>query len=136
MGTMDRIKNEAEDLAGKAKETVGKIVGDDEKVAEGRKDQASAGVKNAGEDVKDAASNAKDAAKDALGPPAIRNGSSGVRPARDITVPITLRGSLSWPCGWFCWLLRSSQPSSDSGRRRSGCSSSRSSCSSWAPSAR
>jgi uncharacterized protein YjbJ (UPF0337 family) len=67
MGTMDRIKNEAEDLAGKAKETVGKIVGDDEKVAEGRKDQASAGVKNAGEDVKDAASNAKDAAKDALG---------------------------------------------------------------------
>ena len=35
MGTMDRIKNEAEDLAGKAKETVGKVVGDDDKVAEG-----------------------------------------------------------------------------------------------------
>ena len=67
MGTTDRIKNTAEDLAGKAKEAVGKVTGDDEKVAEGRKDQASAAAKDAGEDVKDAAGNAGEAVKGAFG---------------------------------------------------------------------
>lgn len=54
MGTDDRIKNTAEDLGGKAKEAYGKVTGDDEKVAEGKADQAKADLKNAGEDVKDA----------------------------------------------------------------------------------
>ncbi|SFR69703.1 CsbD-like [Agromyces sp. CF514] len=54
MGIDDRIKNTAEDLGGKAKEAYGKATGDDEKVAEGKADQAKADLKNAGEDVKDA----------------------------------------------------------------------------------
>uniref|UniRef100_A0A942T708 CsbD family protein n=1 Tax=Neobacillus citreus TaxID=2833578 RepID=A0A942T708_9BACI len=53
MGLDDKIKNAAQDLAGKAKEAVGKITNDDEKVADGQKDQAVASVKQTGEDVKD-----------------------------------------------------------------------------------
>jgi uncharacterized protein YjbJ (UPF0337 family) len=53
MGLDDKIKNAAQDLAGKAKEAVGKATDDDSKVAEGKKDQAAAGVKQTGEDVKD-----------------------------------------------------------------------------------
>ena len=54
MGADDKIKNAAEDLGGKAKEAVGRMTGDDEKVAEGETDQAKAHLKNAGENVKDA----------------------------------------------------------------------------------
>ncbi|THG30266.1 CsbD family protein [Naasia lichenicola] len=53
MGIGDKISNAAEDLGGKAKEAFGKATDDDEKVAEGKGDQASAGVKKVGEDVKD-----------------------------------------------------------------------------------
>ncbi|NQX28285.1 CsbD family protein [Microbacteriaceae bacterium VKM Ac-2854] len=53
MGLDDKIKNAAEDLAGKAKEALGKATNDDEKVAEGKTDQASASAKKAGENVKD-----------------------------------------------------------------------------------
>ncbi len=53
MGLDDKIKNAAQDLAGKAKEAVGKATGDDQKVAEGKTDQASPSVKQTGEDVKD-----------------------------------------------------------------------------------
>ncbi|MFJ7289696.1 CsbD family protein [Curtobacterium sp. AB451] len=53
MGLDDKIKNAAQDLAGKAKEAVGKATDDDQKVAEGQKDQAAASAKKAGEDVKD-----------------------------------------------------------------------------------
>jgi len=53
MGLDDKIKNAAQDLAGKAKEAVGKATGDDQKVAEGKTDQASASVKQTGEDIKD-----------------------------------------------------------------------------------
>ncbi|TDW72173.1 MULTISPECIES: CsbD family protein [unclassified Curtobacterium] len=53
MGLDDKIKNAAQDIAGKAKEAVGKAQNDDSKVAEGQKDQASASVKKTGEDVKD-----------------------------------------------------------------------------------
>ncbi|MGN8049060.1 CsbD family protein [Curtobacterium sp. 22159] len=53
MGLDDKIKNAAQDLAGKAKEAVGTVTNDDDKVAEGKKDQAAASVKQAGEDVKD-----------------------------------------------------------------------------------
>jgi uncharacterized protein YjbJ (UPF0337 family) len=54
MAADDKVKNTAQDLGGKVKEGVGKATGDDEKVAEGRADQASADVKKAGENVKDA----------------------------------------------------------------------------------
>lgn len=53
MGAGDKIKNAAEELAGKAKEAVGNATGDDRKVAEGQADQSSANVKKAGENVKD-----------------------------------------------------------------------------------
>ncbi|MFM9921226.1 CsbD family protein [Lacisediminihabitans sp. H27-G8] len=54
MGADDKIRNAAEDAGGKIKETVGKVTGDDSKVAEGKADQTSADVKKAGENVKDA----------------------------------------------------------------------------------
>ena len=53
MGVDDKIKNAAEDLKGKAKETAGKVTGNERLEAEGDLDQAKAGVKKAGEDVKD-----------------------------------------------------------------------------------
>jgi uncharacterized protein YjbJ (UPF0337 family) len=42
-------------LQGKAKEAVGKVTGDDEKVAEGKADQVKGDLKHAAEKVKDAA---------------------------------------------------------------------------------
>ncbi|OII31691.1 general stress protein CsbD [Curtobacterium sp. MMLR14_010] len=53
MGLDDKIKNAAQDIAGKAKEAFGNATNDDSKVAEGKKDQAAADVKQTGEDVKD-----------------------------------------------------------------------------------
>ena len=54
MSAADKIKNAAEDLAGKAKETIGKVTDNDKLAAEGQADQAKADVKKTGEDVKDA----------------------------------------------------------------------------------
>ena len=54
MGASDKMENAAEDLKGKTKEAVGKATGDDEKVAEGKGDQAKSDLKQAGENVKDA----------------------------------------------------------------------------------
>lgn len=54
MSADDKIKNAAQNLKGKAEEAIGKITGDDAKVAEGKADQAAAQTKNLGEDVKDA----------------------------------------------------------------------------------
>ncbi|MCU1528637.1 MAG: CsbD family protein, partial [Frondihabitans sp.] len=45
MSAADKIKNAAEDLTGKAKETVGKATDNDKLEAEGRADQAKAAVK-------------------------------------------------------------------------------------------
>ena len=53
MGLDDKIKNAAQDIAGKAKEALGDRKGDDELKAEGQKDQAGASAKKVGEDVKD-----------------------------------------------------------------------------------
>jgi len=58
MGIDDRIENTAEDVKGKGKEAVGKATDDEGLEAEGKVDQAKAGMKNAVEDVKD---NVKDA---------------------------------------------------------------------------
>jgi uncharacterized protein YjbJ (UPF0337 family) len=54
MSASDKIKNAAEDLAGKAKEAAGKVTGNEKLEAEGKIDQTKASVKKAGEDVKDA----------------------------------------------------------------------------------
>ena len=54
MGIGDDIKNKAEELTVKAKEAVGKATDNDKLVAEGKADQAKAGVKQAGEDIKGA----------------------------------------------------------------------------------
>ncbi|MCT7367988.1 CsbD family protein [Mycolicibacterium llatzerense] len=53
MGAVDKAKNKAEELAGKAKEKVGQATGDKDTEAEGRKDQAKSNLKQAGEKVKD-----------------------------------------------------------------------------------
>ena len=54
MSASDKIANKVDDLAGKAKEGLGKAVGDKRTANEGKLDQAKASVKDAGEKVKDA----------------------------------------------------------------------------------
>jgi uncharacterized protein YjbJ (UPF0337 family) len=54
MGTDDKLRNQGEDLKGKAKETIGRATDDEELEARGRSDQAKADLKNTGEKVKDA----------------------------------------------------------------------------------
>lgn len=54
MGLDDKIKNAAQEIAGKAKEAIGNATDNDKLVAEGKADQAKADVKQAGENVKDA----------------------------------------------------------------------------------
>ncbi|MEZ0164908.1 CsbD family protein [Kineococcus sp. LSe6-4] len=54
MSATDKIKNAAQDVAGRAKEATGGAKGDDELRAEGQKDQASADLKQRGEHIKDA----------------------------------------------------------------------------------
>ncbi|WP_368498110.1 CsbD family protein [Herbiconiux sp. A18JL235] len=54
MGLDDKIRNAAEDIAGKAKEGLGKATGNEKLEAEGKADQAKADAKKAGENVKDA----------------------------------------------------------------------------------
>lgn len=53
MGNIDKAKNTAEELGGKAKEAGGKITGDQELENEGKLDQVKADVKQVGEKVKD-----------------------------------------------------------------------------------
>ncbi|MFD3444492.1 CsbD family protein [Microbacteriaceae bacterium 4G12] len=53
MGLDDKIKNVAQDIAGKAKEAVGEHQNDQHLKAEGERDQTSASAKKAGENVKD-----------------------------------------------------------------------------------
>lgn len=54
MGLGDDIKNTAQDIAGKAKEALGKATDNDKLVAEGKADQVKADAKKAAGDVKDA----------------------------------------------------------------------------------
>jgi uncharacterized protein YjbJ (UPF0337 family) len=54
MGITDKVKNAAQDAAGKAKEQAGKVTGDKETEGEGKKDQIKSSVKKAGENIKDA----------------------------------------------------------------------------------
>lgn len=54
MSMQDKIKNKAEVLKGKVKETVGKATGNDQWVVEGKLDQGKGNLKQAGEKIKDA----------------------------------------------------------------------------------
>jgi uncharacterized protein YjbJ (UPF0337 family) len=54
MGANDKISNKLDDMAGKAKEGVGKATGDKDTENEGKVDQAKSSLKDAGEKVKDA----------------------------------------------------------------------------------
>lgn len=54
MSAIDKAKNKAEDVAGKAKEKLGQATGDKDTEAEGHADQAKSDLKQAGEKVKDA----------------------------------------------------------------------------------
>lgn len=54
MSGTDKAKNKAQDLGGKAKETVGKVTGDKDTENAGKSDQTKSDLKGAGEKVKDA----------------------------------------------------------------------------------
>ncbi len=53
MSLIDKAKNAAEDVVGKAKEVIGEVTDNKDLKAEGKKDQGSAGVKKIGENIKD-----------------------------------------------------------------------------------
>ncbi|ALG84919.1 CsbD family protein [Gordonia phthalatica] len=55
MGIQDKFENKAEELKGRAKESAGSAIGDDDLKNEGKADQASSGVKKGIEKVKDKA---------------------------------------------------------------------------------
>jgi uncharacterized protein YjbJ (UPF0337 family) len=57
MGANDKISNKLDDMAGKAKEGLGKTTGDKDTENEGKLDQAKSSLKDAGEKVKDAFKN-------------------------------------------------------------------------------
>jgi uncharacterized protein YjbJ (UPF0337 family) len=50
----DKAKNKAQEVGGKAKETVGNVTGDESIRDKGRSDQVKSNVKGAGEKLKDA----------------------------------------------------------------------------------
>lgn len=54
MSGVDKIKNKAQEVSGKGKESVGEATGDRDLQAEGQTDQAAGNLKQAGEKVKDA----------------------------------------------------------------------------------
>ena len=54
MATDDKLRNQGQDLKGKAKESIGRATDDEELEAAGRTDQAKSSLKDAGEKVKDA----------------------------------------------------------------------------------
>ncbi|BBY35785.1 hypothetical protein BST33_07960 [Mycolicibacter minnesotensis] len=53
MGIVDKAKNAAQHASGKVKEQAGKVTGDKDTEAEGKKDQLKANVKKTGENIKD-----------------------------------------------------------------------------------
>lgn len=54
MSASDKMHAAADDIAGKAKEAVGKVTGNEQAEAEGKAEQVEADLRKAGEDVKDA----------------------------------------------------------------------------------
>ncbi|KAA5836022.1 CsbD family protein [Saccharopolyspora hirsuta] len=66
MGVFDKAKQQAEQLAGQAKEALGKATGNDEMKRAGQRDQVEGKAKEAGQDIKDRAAGAVDDVKDRL----------------------------------------------------------------------
>ena len=60
MGVDDKFENNAEELGGRAKATIGDVTGDDQLKAEGATDQLKAKTKDVGESVKDLGSSVRD----------------------------------------------------------------------------
>jgi uncharacterized protein YjbJ (UPF0337 family) len=54
VATDDKLRNQGQDLKGKAKESIGRATDDEELEAAGRADQTKSSLKQAGEKVKDA----------------------------------------------------------------------------------
>jgi uncharacterized protein YjbJ (UPF0337 family) len=54
MATEDKAANKITEMKGKAKEALGKAIGNEQMEAEGKADQAKGDLKQAGEKVKDA----------------------------------------------------------------------------------
>ena len=54
MATKDKMKNKAQEVKGKVKESAGRATGNDRLRAKGKADQAKGNLKQAGEKVKDA----------------------------------------------------------------------------------
>jgi uncharacterized protein YjbJ (UPF0337 family) len=67
MGLADKAKDEAEELAGKAKAAMGDATDNPDLEAEGRTQEAKADVKQAGEDAKDSGDDVADALRSASG---------------------------------------------------------------------
>jgi uncharacterized protein YjbJ (UPF0337 family) len=67
MGIGDKAKDKAEELAGKAKATMGDATDNPDLEAEGRMQEAKADVKQAGENVKDSGDDVADALRAASG---------------------------------------------------------------------
>jgi uncharacterized protein YjbJ (UPF0337 family) len=65
MGFVDKAKDKAEELAGKAKAALGDATDNPDLEAEGRMQEAKADVKQAGEDVKDTGDSVADALRSA-----------------------------------------------------------------------
>jgi uncharacterized protein YjbJ (UPF0337 family) len=61
MSFTDKIKNKAEELTGKAKQTIGDATGNERLQAEGQVQETAAHAKQAGEHVKDAGDDVRDA---------------------------------------------------------------------------
>ena len=66
MGTFDKIKDKAEQLLGKGKETLGRTTGNEEMEAAGKRDQLKGEAKEAGHDLRDKAAGAAKDVKDSL----------------------------------------------------------------------
>lgn len=58
MGVMDKVKHQAQQLAGKAKETAGQATGNDEMRNAGKRDQVEGDAKEKGQEFKDKAEGA------------------------------------------------------------------------------
>ena len=54
MGAEDKAKNKIDEIGGKVKEAIGKVLGDESTENEGKGDQMKSNLKDAGEKIKDA----------------------------------------------------------------------------------
>ena len=64
MGMFDKAKHQAQQMAGKAKETVGQTLGNEEMENAGKRDQAEGGLKEKGQEAKDQIAGAAEDAKE------------------------------------------------------------------------